>query len=106
MFGAEAANVQPHSGANANMAAIYSFIKNGDNVLGPRLDHGGHLTHGSKVNFSGKFFNVASYGVNPETGLIEGEEVRRLAKEHSPKLIICGCPLLTQDSWILKCSAL
>ncbi len=90
MFGAERANVQPHSGANANMAVYLGLIKPGDTVMGLRLDHGGHLTHGSPVNFSGLLYNVAAYGVNTETGLIEEEEVLRVAKESKPKMIICG----------------
>lgn len=90
LFGAQAANVQPHSGANANMAVLFGLLTPGDTVLGARLDHGGHLTHGSPVNFSGKYFKVVSYGVHPETGLYVEEEVRRLAREHKPKLIIAG----------------
>ena len=90
LFGAEAANVQPHSGSSANMAVYYGLLQPGDVVLGPRLDHGGHLTHGSSVNFSGKYFKIVSYGVDPETECFEAEEVMRLAKEHKPKMIICG----------------
>lgn len=90
MFGAERANVQPHSGSNANMAVYFGLLKPGDTVLGPRLDHGGHLTHGSPVNFSGKYFNVVGYGVHPETERFEADEVLRLAKLHKPKLIVCG----------------
>ncbi len=90
LFGAEAANVQPHSGSTANMAIYLAFLKPGDTVLGPRLDHGGHLTHGSPVNFSGKLFNIVSYGVHPETHLFEEEEIARLAQEHKPKMIVCG----------------
>ena len=90
MFGTERANVQPHSGANANMAVFLGLLEPGDTVMGLRLDHGGHLTHGSPVNFSGLLYNVAAYGVNPETGLIEEEEVMRVAKESKPKMIICG----------------
>jgi len=90
MFGAEFANVQPHSGSNANMAVYFGLLKIGDTVLGPRLDHGGHLTHGSPVNFSGKFFNIVAYGVHPETHLFEESEIMRLAKEHRPKMIIAG----------------
>lgn len=86
----EYVNVQPHSGSNANMAVYYSLLKPGDTVLGPRLDHGGHLTHGSPVNFSGKYFNIVAYGVNPETELFETSEIRRLALEHKPKMIISG----------------
>jgi glycine hydroxymethyltransferase len=90
MFGVEEANVQPHAGSNANMAVYFGLLQPGDTILGPRLDHGGHLTHGSPVNFSGRFFKVVSYGVNLETHRFEAEEVLRLAKEHRPKLIICG----------------
>ncbi len=90
MFGCELVNVQPHSGSNANMAVYFGLLKMGDKVLGPKLDHGGHLTHGSPVNFSGKYFTIAGYGVHPETHLFEEEEVMRLAKEHRPKMIIAG----------------
>jgi glycine hydroxymethyltransferase len=90
LFGAEHANLQPHSGASANLAAYGAFVKPGETVLAMSLSHGGHLTHGSSVNFSGKWFNVVSYGVEPETDLIDMAEVRRLAVEHKPKMIICG----------------
>ena len=90
LFGAEHANLQPHSGASANLAAYGAFVKPGETVLAMSLSHGGHLTHGSSVNFSGKWFNVVSYGVTPETDLIDMAEVRRLAVEHKPKMIICG----------------
>jgi glycine hydroxymethyltransferase len=90
LFGAEHANLQPHSGASANLAAYGAFVKPGETVLAMSLSHGGHLTHGSSVNFSGKWFNVVSYGVMPETDLINMAEVRRLALEHKPKMIICG----------------
>ncbi len=90
LFGAEHANLQPHSGASANLAAYGAFVKPGETVLAMSLSHGGHLTHGSSVNFSGKWFNVVSYGVKPETDLIDMAEVRRLAVEHKPKMIICG----------------
>ncbi len=90
LFGAEHANLQPHSGASANIAAYGAFVKPGEIVLAMSLPHGGHLTHGSPVNFSGKWFNVVSYGVTPETDLIDMAEVRRLAVEHKPKMIICG----------------
>ena len=90
LFGAEHANLQPHSGASANLAAYGAFVKPGETVLAMSLSHGGHLTHGSSVNFSGKWFNVVSYGVEPETDLIDMVEVRRLAVEHKPKMIICG----------------
>lgn len=90
MFGAKFANVQPHSGAQANMAVFLGFLKPGDTFLGMDLAHGGHLSHGSKVNFSGRYFNVVSYGVREDNHLIDYDEVRRLAKEHKPKLIIAG----------------
>jgi glycine hydroxymethyltransferase len=90
LFGAEHANLQPHSGASANIAAYGAFVAPGDTVLAMSLSHGGHLTHGSPVNFSGKWFNVVSYGVRPEDDLIDMDEVRRLAIEHKPKMIICG----------------
>jgi len=91
LFGCDHVNVQPHSGAQANMAAFLAAdLKPGDTVLGMNLSHGGHLTHGSPVNFSGKFYKIIAYGVNPETGLIDYDEVERLAKAEKPKLIICG----------------
>lgn len=89
LFGCEYANVQPHSGAQANMAAMFAMVEPGDKVLGMNLNHGGHLTHGSPVNISGKYFEFAAYGVN-EAGVIDYEEVRRVAKEFQPKLIIAG----------------
>lgn len=90
LFGANFANVQPHSGANANLAAYNALINLGDTVLGLSLDHGGHLTHGSPVNFSGKDYNIVAYGVNPETERIDYDEMERLAKEYKPKLIVGG----------------
>jgi glycine hydroxymethyltransferase len=90
LFGAEHANVQPHAGAQTNMAVYFSCLDPGDTILAMRLDHGGHLTHGLKVNFSGKLYDVAGYGVERESSLIDFDEVLRLAKEHRPKLIICG----------------
>lgn len=90
LFGAEHANVQPHSGAQANMAVFFAVLKPGDTVLGMNLAHGGHLTHGSPVNMSGKQYNVIPYGVKESDGTIDYEEVRRLALEHKPKLIIAG----------------
>ena len=90
LFGAEHANLQPHSGASANIAAYGAFTVPGDTVLAMSLPHGGHLTHGSKVNFSGKWFNVVSYGVRQDTELIDYDEVRALAIQHKPKMIICG----------------
>ncbi len=90
LFGAEHANVQPHAGSQANMAVYYSILKPGDTILGMNLSHGGHLTHGSPVNFSGRFYNVIPYGVSPETETIDYEEVERLALENKPKLIVVG----------------
>jgi glycine hydroxymethyltransferase len=90
LFGAEHVNVQPHSGAQANMAAYFSVLEHGDTILGLNLAHGGHLTHGSPVNFSGRFFKVIAYGVDKTTEQIDMAEVRRLAKEHRPKLIVTG----------------
>ena len=90
LFGAEFANVQPHSGSQANMAAYLSVLEPGDTVLGMRLDQGGHLTHGSPVNFSGTLFNFVAYGVDPETELVDFDEVRKLGSEHRPKMIVAG----------------
>lgn len=90
LFGAEHANVQPHSGSQANMAVYFTVLKPGDTVLGMDLSNGGHLTHGSPVNFSGRLFNFVSYGLNKETETIDYDEVRRLAIEHKPKLIVAG----------------
>jgi glycine hydroxymethyltransferase len=90
LFNAEFANVQPHSGAQANQAVFFATLKPGDTVLGMSLPEGGHLTHGSPVNMSGKWFNVVAYGLEPETELIDYNSVERLAKEHKPKLIIAG----------------
>ena len=90
IFGAEYANVQPHSGAQANMAAYFAILETGDTVLGMRLDQGGHLTHGSPVNFSGKLYNFAAYGVDRETEYVDYDEVERLTLEHKPKVIVAG----------------
>ncbi len=90
LFGAEHANVQPHSGATANAAVLHALINKGDKILGLELAHGGHLTHGMKINFSGKLYDVAAYGVNPETFLIDPEAVRAAALEHRPDVIIGG----------------
>ena len=89
LFGCEYVNVQPHSGAQANMAVMFAMLEPGDKIMGMNLDHGGHLTHGSPVNMSGKYFDVAHYGVN-EDGVIDYDEVLRIAKEHQPKLIVAG----------------
>ena len=90
LFKADFANVQPHSGASANAAIFLALLNAGDKILGMSLDHGGHLTHGSKVNFSGKIYESYSYGIDPVTGDIDYDEVQSLANEHQPKLIICG----------------
>ncbi len=90
LFRAEYANVQPHSGSQANMGAYFAAIEPGDTILGMNLSHGGHLTHGSPVNFSGKLYKVVFYGVEKETGQINYDEIEALAKEHRPKLIIAG----------------
>lgn len=90
LFGAEHANVQPHSGANANLAVFYALLQPGDTVLSMSLAHGGHLSHGSPVNISGNYFNIVPYGVSDETGCIDYDEVRRLAIENKPKLILAG----------------
>lgn len=90
LFGADYANVQPHSGSQANSAVYMALLEPGDTVLGMSLAHGGHLTHGSKVNFSGKIYRAFQYGLNPETGEIDYAEVEKLAKEHQPKMIMAG----------------
>ena len=89
LFGCDYANVQPHSGAQANMAVQFAMLKPGDTVMGMNLDHGGHLTHGSPVNFSGSYFHIVPYGVNDE-GFIDYDEVERIALECKPKMIIAG----------------
>ncbi|MHB9095534.1 MAG: serine hydroxymethyltransferase, partial [Eubacteriales bacterium] len=90
LFDAEHANVQPHSGAQANMAVYFAMLKPGDRVLGMNLSHGGHLTHGSPVNMSGKYYNFAAYGVEEDTGRINYEKVFALAFQHKPKMIVAG----------------
>ena len=90
LFNAEHANVQPHSGAQANMGAYFALLDPGDTVLGMRLDQGGHLTHGSPVNFSGRVYNFVSYGVDSETELLDYQEVQKIARQHRPKLIVAG----------------
>jgi glycine hydroxymethyltransferase len=90
LFDADYANVQPHSGSQANAAVYLALVQPGDTVLGMSLAHGGHLTHGSHVSFSGKIYNAVQYGLNEETGLVDYDEVARLAKEHKPKMIVAG----------------
>ena len=91
IFGPEHVNVQPHSGAQANMAAYFALLEPGDKVMGMQLDHGGHLTHGASVNFSGKLYNFIPYGVDRDTETINYDELERMALEHRPKLIVAGC---------------
>ncbi len=90
IFGAEHANVQPHSGAQANIAVYFALLKPGDTIMGMALDNGGHLTHGSSANLSGSYFNIVPYGVSEETGMIDYDDVMRLAMEHKPRLIVAG----------------
>src|SRR2546422_10124524 len=90
LFGAEHANVQPHAGAQTNMAAYMAALQPGETILSLELSHGGHLTHGLKVNFSGRLYTIAHYGVSRETNVVDYDEVLALAKEHKPKLIVCG----------------
>ncbi|MCP9484730.1 MAG: serine hydroxymethyltransferase [Gaiellaceae bacterium MAG52_C11] len=90
LFGAEHANVQPHAGAQANMAAYFGLLTPGDTILSLRLDHGGHLTHGLKVNFSGRLYTIVHYGVSRETNLVDYDDVLELAERHRPRLIVCG----------------
>ncbi len=97
LFGAEYVNVQPHSGSTANIAVYFSYIKHGDTVMGLSLDHGGHLTHGSKVNFSGKFFNFIPYSLHPETERIDYDQAYDLAQKHKPKLITVGASAYPRD---------
>ncbi|ROU00624.1 serine hydroxymethyltransferase [Marinobacter sp. R17] len=96
LFGAAYANVQPHSGSQANSAVYMALVKPGDTVLGMSLAHGGHLTHGASVNFSGKIYKAVQYGLNPDTGLIDYDEVERLADEHKPKMIVAGFSAYSQ----------
>ena len=90
LFGAEHANVQPHSGSQANMAVYFAMLAPGDTILTMNLDHGGHLTHGHKINFSGKLYNVVSYGVDPDTEMIDYDQAARLAREYKPRMIVAG----------------
>ena len=90
LFGADHANVQPHSGASANLAAFFALVNPGDTVMGMNLQQGGHLSHGSPVNISGKYFNIVPYGLNPETETLDYDEMERLAMECKPKLLVVG----------------
>jgi glycine hydroxymethyltransferase len=96
LFGADYANVQPHSGSQANQAVYFALLKPGDTILGMSLAHGGHLTHGAKVNFSGKIFNAVQYGIDPATGVVDYDEIERLALEHKPKMVIAGFSAYSQ----------
>jgi glycine hydroxymethyltransferase len=104
LFGAEHANVQPHAGAQANMAVYLAVLQPGDTILSLRLDHGGHLTHGLKVNFSGRLYTIVHYGVSRDSNLVDYDEVLALAKEHRPRLIICGGSAYprTVETWEFK----
>jgi glycine hydroxymethyltransferase len=97
LFGAEYANVQPHSGSQANMAVYFTFVKPGDTLMGMNLSHGGHLTHGSPVNFSGQFYKFVPYGVHKETGMIDFNEVEDLARKHQPKMITVGASAYSRN---------
>ncbi|MBN2307144.1 serine hydroxymethyltransferase [Candidatus Peregrinibacteria bacterium] len=97
LFGAEHANVQPYSGSPANTAIYFALLEFGDTVMGLKLDHGGHITHGLPIAYSGKAYNFVQYGVNPETGYIDMEEVRKMAQEHKPKMIVAGFTAYPRD---------
>ncbi|MEX0737143.1 MAG: serine hydroxymethyltransferase, partial [Bacteroidota bacterium] len=97
LFGAEYANVQPHSGSQANMAVYFSFLRPGDKVLGMDLSHGGHLTHGSPVNFSGQLYNFVAYGVSRETGFIDYNAVAEIARREKPKMITVGASAYSRN---------
>jgi glycine hydroxymethyltransferase len=103
LFGAEHANVQPHSGANANLAVFFALLQPGDTVMGMNLQQGGHLSHGSPVNISGKYFNVVPYGVSPETEMIDYDEMRRIALECKPKLIVVGASAYSRTIDFPRC---
>ena len=106
LFGADHANVQPHSGANANLAVFFGLLNHGDTVLSMDLAHGGHLSHGSKVNISGKYFNIVPYGVDPVTETIDYDKMRALALEHKPKLILAGASAYSRTIDFARCRAI
>ncbi len=106
LFGAEHANVQPHSGASANLAVFFALLQPGDTVMGMNLAHGGHLSHGSPVNISGKYFNIVPYGVDEETGRIDYDEMRKIALECKPKLIVAGASAYARVIDFEKCRAI
>src|SRR5438132_5403556 len=97
LFGAQGANVQPHSGAQANMAVYFAAMDHGDTILAMDLAHGGHLTHGMRLNFSGKWYKVASYGVRRDTERIDFDQLAQLAKEHKPKLVVAGASAYSRE---------
>ena len=97
LYGAQHANVQPHSGAQANMAAYFALLQPGDTLMAMNLAHGGHLTHGSPVNFSGRLYNIVPYGVDPKTETIDYDELRRMAREHRPKVIVSGATAYSRE---------
>ena len=102
LFGAKYANVQPHCGASTNLAVYFAFMKPGDTMMGMNLSQGGHLSHGSPVNISGKYFNVVPYGVDKETETIDYEALEKLAQEHQPKMIVAGAsayPRIISNAW-------
>ncbi|MBQ7653927.1 MAG: serine hydroxymethyltransferase, partial [Clostridia bacterium] len=103
LFGAEHANVQPHSGSNANLAVFYALLDQGDTVLSMSLAHGGHLSHGAPYNISGKYFNIVSYGVSDDTEMIDYDDMRRLALECKPKLILVGASAYSRTIDFKKC---
>ena len=103
LFGAEHANVQPHSGANANLAVFFALLNPGDTVMGMNLQQGGHLSHGSPVNISGKYFNIVPYGVNDETECIDYDEMQRLATENKPKMIVVGASAYSRVIDFARC---
>ncbi len=106
LFGAEHANVQPHSGASANLAVFFALLQPGDTVMGMNLAHGGHLSHGSPVNISGKYFNIVPYGVDTETGYIDYDEMRKIALESKPKLIVVGASAYPRVIDFAKCRSI
>lgn len=106
LFGCDEVNVQPHSGSQANMAVYFAVLKPGDTIMGMDLSQGGHLSHGSPVNFSGMFYNVVPYGVDPETELLDYDQLRDLARRHKPKLIVTGASAYARDIDFARCRAI
>src|ERR1700750_3187823 len=105
LFGADYANVQPHSGSQANQAVYFALLQPGDTILGMSLAHGGHLTHGAKVNLSGKLFNAVQYAIDPDTGLVNYDEIEKLAVEHKTKMIVAGFSAYSQGLDWARCRA-